>query len=342
MRTLRRLWLLVCLLSVMGLSGCSSTPTATAGDAAIRSDWTMPEGLAATDFQIPTGQLTISVGAPITDEARIKFSPDEGIAPPADGSLIPVKMDFFPSSGRTGSKTKPPLPAIATLTADGRTYRLPETYEVVEGKLDYESLSYGWYLPVAGTTAAQILTVTYDGLAQTYDLTTGERDAGVADSWYARDGAVLSGCPTAEWTGEFATVVDGNCVSLYGYRVPYFADLGWAAPGRRWLVVAAIIDPVLSSPRVTAGGIEPYDVGLNSVFISINDAGPVGSAGTSGPPVYSSAPDPAGYQIFDVPQGAAALKITAAVTVDYLPVGATAATTSKSGDIVVSFDVEVP
>lgn len=327
----------------MGLAGCSSAPEATAGEEAIVSDWTMPEGLAATVFQIPTGQLTISVGRPIVgDEARIKFSPDERVAPPRGGSLIPIEMDFYPSFGRTGSDTEPPLPAIATLTADGRTYSLPNAYEVVDGELNYDSVSYGWYLPVAGTTAAQVLTLTYDGLTQTYDLGTGAWDAGAADSWYAPDGAVLTDCPKSGWTGELATIVEGNCLSLFGYRVPYFAELGWAAPGHRWLVVSAAVDPVLSSPRIAVDGIEPYDVGLDSLDISINDAGPVGSAGTSGPLVYSSVSDPGGYQIFDVAQGAAALSITAGVTVDYLPVGATTATTSESGDIVLGFDIEVP
>ncbi len=343
---MRRLWIALLLLAALGFSGCSSTPEAKVGDPAIFSNWSMPKDLSNTEFQIPTGTVTISIGQPVTDDVQMRFDSDDLTAPPDQGSFLPIRMDFRAVAGRTGTEAEQPSPMSAALIADGRTYQLPNAYEVVDGELTSGPPADGWYLPISGQVAAQSLAVTYDGLTQTFDLTTGERDAGAAAIWYGQQEPTLRDCPNSDWTGELANIVEGNCYFLFGRAVPYFADLGWAAPGHRWLVLFVATDPVLGGPGLdekgfTADGLDPFDVEQDSLAVVINDGGPVGSAGTSGPFVYNSVPGSDSYQIFDVAQGPVTVDITATVTVDYLPDGDGDETTSTSGDITLTLDFEL-
>ena len=111
--------------------------------------------------------------------------------------------------------------------------------------------------------------VTYDGLTQTLDPTTGEREAGAAAALYDEQVTTRSSACPADGFDAGAVSADLACQVGPPQRTPYLPGPGWAADGATWLVVGAAIsidsvevrgtsyDVASLEPQVTLNGLEP-------------------------------------------------------------------------------------
>jgi hypothetical protein len=95
---------------------------------------------------------------------------------------------------------------------------------------------------VLGASDPVGLEVSFDGLTQTVDLTTGAVGAGPAEGLRDLDAATTvlrASCPAADLPP--AATLDHGCRVEQVHRVPYVVGLGWAEDAQTWLVVDARI-----------------------------------------------------------------------------------------------------
>ena len=177
-------------LGVAGLSACAGPDAADAGD--------VVPGRASVevvgDFGfvlIPTGRLDLVLGEPTTDDVGPDLAEDdETHAPPDGGSWVPVHVEHDPfgeGGVPVGLIGGAPQPAELALVVDGTTVHLGAPYRVVGEKGTVDSgLDTVWVAvdEAPDEIGSMKLAVTYDGLTQTLDPATGEREAGAAAGLY--------------------------------------------------------------------------------------------------------------------------------------------------------------
>lgn len=114
------------------------------------------------------------------------------------------------------------------------------------------------------------LEVEYDGLVQTFDLASGERQPGPADAFYDDTGTVRVDCPdgTSEADQGFDYTITCDLADVAA--VPYVAGQGWAADGETWLVLDLSLTPSAFTWS-GAGGTSDYEVTSQSGSVSVGD-----------------------------------------------------------------------
>ena len=140
---------------------------------------------------IPTGRLDLVLGEPTTDDVGPDLAEDdETHAPPDGGSWVPVHVEHDPfgeGGVPVGLIGGAPQPAELALVVDGTTVDLGAPYRVVgeQGTAD-SGLDTVWVAvdEAPDEIESMKLAVTYDGLTQTLDPATGEREAGAAAALY--------------------------------------------------------------------------------------------------------------------------------------------------------------
>ena len=85
------------------------------------------------------------------------------------------------------------------------------------------------------------LAVTYDGLTQTLDPATGEREAGAAAVLYDEPVADAEAACAADGFDREGVQLDLACLAGPPQRTPYLPGPGWAAEGRSWLVAGTVV-----------------------------------------------------------------------------------------------------
>ena len=169
---------------------------------------------------------------------------------------------------------------------------------------------------VAGSGEDLELEVTYEGVTQSVEMSSGDVEHGRAEELYP-DGPVTYGSKDdcdARRTDE-SRDVDAGSGSIYCRvdpltRTPYLPDLGWAEPGRVWSVVDIIVRAPRTVRWIPTGG--HYRVRGEPMVVSLSGSEPVRA-----PRALSDDRGVGrGMWIFDSPADDAdlALQITAAMT----------------------------
>lgn len=151
------------------------------------------------------------------------------------------------------------------------TESLPAPVRVVQGDTEVEVTELGpqpegfnangvVWVEVADGGPGPELEVEYDGLVQTFDLTSGEREPGPADGFYDDTGTARVECRGAAPGGSDWRLQVGCDVTDVA-SVPYVAEHGWAEEGRTWLVLGVTLSPRDLTPagRSTTADYEVLD-----------------------------------------------------------------------------------
>ncbi len=269
------------LLVAATLSGCGDSGAASgAGDVVVGhlSDEVQGD---ETFVLLPSGRIDLTVGKPTSDAVSADQADDgEEHAPPSGGSFVPVSWshDPFAESGSPAALIAGrPLPADVSLVVDGKAVDLGSPYEVV-GDQGVTDTGVGTMYVAVDEAPDEIesltVSVDYDGLTQTVDPATGERDAGAAAPLYDGSSAsVEADCPSDGWS---PTRVDPDVACHVGpaQRAPYLPGSGWADDGRTWLVVGVTVD----FDSVDVGGVG-YDVTGITPHLTLDGAKPVPTDG---------------------------------------------------------------
>ncbi|MFC5727368.1 MULTISPECIES: hypothetical protein [Nocardioides] len=188
---------------------------------------------AASFLEIPLGRLEVSLGEPSASLSDRDTSEFAAMRAPEGSTFVPITWQY--DAGTFGAFAEyvgddAPSPVI-DLVSDGARYRLPPPAESGEG-------SESFYVLVTGAAEEVALSVEYDGVVQTLDLVTGEREEGAAAGLYRarkakRGTRSCKEAATFDATQGFPTY---RCEISRTIRLPY-ADGAWAEPGRAWLVM---------------------------------------------------------------------------------------------------------
>lgn len=242
-------------------------PTATVGDV-------LPVGLPGSvegrhsHVVLPTSRYDFLVSTPRASVDTITAG-DAGISPEAgeDARFVLVEWRLSGVPGDTFVMEPPAdVSPQLTLVADGVEHDL--------GALDQEGISAAAVV-VADDVDDVSLEIEYDGLTQVIEDAYGDTRADGPNALYLD--AVRLGfteCPPVPLSGDdprarfFGTEITGRVAT----PVPYYGPLGWAAPGREWVVAR------VSTQTPLAGWDGPayvsYDLTSSEVSVEIDGAAP--------------------------------------------------------------------
>lgn len=233
MAPMRRTAVLACALLGLAplLAACGDDEEAGAtkvGDVIPANEDDQFEGRRASTVLVPSGRLKVWLGKPVDAVERNDTRQLEELQAPDGASLVPVtwRMEtaFPDATGFLGA-----TPAIGVdLVTDGESYRLPAP--------DPESeAGESFYVVTDGDGEDVSLAVEFDGVTQTIDLRTRERDAGLAAALYEIDDTRLrpEDCGSEDWHDERVIYA---CELTGPLLLPY-ANGEWADKGHQWLAV---------------------------------------------------------------------------------------------------------
>ena len=152
---------------------------------------------------------------------------------------------------------------------------------VEAGALDEEGVHGRWV--VVPEDADDIgVAITYDGVTQTVEDVSDRlvrRPVGAPELLYAETppGLHAPECPEPAEDPEPARYVFGGCFAQVTDPFPYHRELGWAEPGRAWVVARLSVDPVVvgwDAPG-QGGAVVSYEVRPEEVAVTLDGAEPV-------------------------------------------------------------------
>ncbi|WP_134764908.1 hypothetical protein [Nocardioides sp. 1609] len=258
--------LVVVPLLVAGLAaGCGDESPEPSGDSGstvlLGTDTTTVEGV-EFDVVVPSGAFTFTVGEPVTD------LPDD-VDAPADDDTQYVGLAWEPAgpAPEFGPVLHGTDPEVATVTVDRGGSDLDVTL-LGPPELDGTANGVAW-VPVDGDAGR--LAVDYDGLTQTFDLTTGERAPGPADGFYTDTPTLRGDCP-AQGPGRAG---DGlqftvTCAVPAVASVPYVAGRGWVADAGTTFLVADVTLTPSTFHRPAGGAVASYRVTGTDTEVSLD------------------------------------------------------------------------
>ena len=240
--------------------------------------------MTSASCSIPTGRLDLVLGEPTTDDVGPDLAEDdETHAPPEGGSWVPVHVEHDPfgeGGVPVGLIGGAPQPAELALVVDGTTVHLGAPYRVVGEKGTVDSgLDTVWVAvdEAPDEIGSMTLAVTYDGLTQTLDPATGEREAGAAAGLYDEPVADAEAACAADGFDREGVQLDLACLAGPAQRTPYLPGPGWAAEGRSWLVAGIVV----SVDNVVVDGTS-YDVESLEPTVTLNGSDPLPPDGRFG------------------------------------------------------------
>ncbi len=287
----------------------------------------------AANVELPVGSLDFTVSRPLP------HLPKDADPVGHDRRDIDTVRDFgrYVGVGWTLHEDTDVSPAVATqpkqftvsLVAGNRSYDLRAAVsEESEPRTVVASKSVALALP--GNPKSMTLRVTYDGMSQTVDLPSGTRHAGAAQPYY-------SGSTYPVWSeagAQFVTMKAAGfdfddplgdvirCTGTAAFTSPYVDGTGWAATGRRWLVVpfatATARNSMLVWPKRGAGQVAYYSPMLTGTTVLLNGTPPVAVHNyfLQGPTELMKLNLSGAYYVFDIP--AASVTQTMTVHQDYV------------------------
>ncbi|KRA38621.1 MULTISPECIES: hypothetical protein [unclassified Nocardioides] len=215
-----------------GLAACGGGTDLEVGDVVpARDDAQFVDGTASS-VTLPVGRLEVTLGKSTTQLAASDNRQLEEIAAPDGSTFVPLTWQYDAATfGEYADYiTNDDGPTI-DLVSDGASYRLPAPREMGEGSTSF-------YVLVSGSGKEPSLAVDFDGVTQTLDLNTGERDTGAAAPLYDLEAPKDKRRP-CQADVEFTTkrvAKDFTCSVRRVARLPYAGD-AWAEPGHTWLVI---------------------------------------------------------------------------------------------------------
>ena len=226
----RRTALVAALLACLGLAACREggpdTGSTTDGYIQVRTD---VDG--DTSFvQLPGGRVELVVTAP-QDAVEGSDAADSKRHAAAEGeALVGVSWQYVPGEGvptwLRAHVTNPDERIQLSLVTGGDTYALGDATRASSTPGDVRSAG-NFYVPVSGTGDQVLIEVGYDGVTQSVDARTGEREPGRAASLYEKspDLPKAQDCSPGRWATRGQA--DVEC-GWHTAKVPYLAELGWA------------------------------------------------------------------------------------------------------------------
>ena len=227
----------------------------------------------STYVLLPTGRIDLTVGEPVDEVTADQASDGEKHSAPDGGVFVPVTWEHDPF----GEGAVPvnvigadPQEADVVLMSGGTKADLGSPYQLAGDQGTTDTGVGTMYVAVAGDGEDPTFQVAYDGLTQTVDPATGDRDAGVAEPLYAEPTMGVEAPCTSEGFASGPIRPAVSCVVNAPQRTPYLPGQGWAEPGHTWLLVTA--DITLSGVDV---GRTAYDVQSVRPHLTLDGADPL-------------------------------------------------------------------
>lgn len=259
--------LLTALLLLPALAACGDSTSVRPGDTVPARDSSQFAQGAPVSLTLPIGRLEVYLGTPTrTLRSADTLEPDTVEAPEGE-TFVPITWQYDAASFGDltdylgdGIETAPKVAFVA----DGASYRLPAPEARGEGAESF-------YVLVEGDGRDVSLKVDFDGVTQSLDLRTGERDTGAAAPLYDLDvkaGRARSCAADTKYDrsgpGKTPTFA---CTITPVLRLPYAAGQ-WAPEGSSWLTTT--ITTTLSrydeiAPDFSSGGTY-YATGVTPSF----------------------------------------------------------------------------
>lgn len=290
----RRTALVAALLACLGLAACSEgdpdSGSTTDDYIQVRAD---VDG-DTTFVQLPGGRVKLVVTAP-RDAVESGDAADAARHTAADGdALVGVSWQYVPGEGvptwlRT-HVTNPEERIRLSMVSGGETYPLGDATRASSTPGDVRS-SGNFYVPVSGSGKHVLIEVGYDGVTQSVDPRTGERETGRAAPLYDKspDRPTPQDCSPGRWTTRGQA--DVEC-GWHTAQVPYLADLGWA--DQAWTLVQ--VDTTVTGYAL---GDSSYQLGELTDSTTLDGEAPATTIEVAGAPGQL-----ADILVFDKPTGA--------------------------------------
>lgn len=188
----------------------------------------------ASSIALPIGRLEISAGRPTTKLSADDTAQLEAIDAPDGSAFVPITWQYDAGTfGDYDAYLESDATPVVDLVADKATYRIPAPEPSGSGADSF-------YVLVAGDGKDASLEVDFDGVTQSVDLATGDRDEGAAAGLYdLKPRRERTASCTAD--SEFdikppSRLSDYACSVTRAARLPY-AGGQWAEDGETWLAV---------------------------------------------------------------------------------------------------------
>lgn len=256
--------LLVGLLLASGLAACGGEDSVKPGDTVPARDTSQFDDGTQSTLTLPIGRLEVYLGKPV-ESLPSKDTLEPGtLRAGSEEIFVPItwQYDTTTTSRFTDYLGDDPATPRVDLVADGASYRLSPPDTRADGVESF-------YLLVSGKAEELSLKVDYDGVAQTVDLRSGERDTGAAQPLYdlkpARRATRSCAADTSFKPAGAGKVPTYDCTVSSPVRLPYAAG-EWAPAGTTFVGVTVTttltrydeVAPDLSSSGVYYGtGVTP-------------------------------------------------------------------------------------
>lgn len=185
-----------------------------------------------SEVVLPTGKLLIHSGDPVTTASGDDTRTREKVDAPSGAAMVPITWQYDPwTSAKLDSIFDTDDTPIVDLVSDGNHYRLTPPQDQSEGAESF-------YVVVDGDGSDPSLEITFDGVAQTVDLRTGDRDEGDAAGLYDIADAKLdkARCDKGRWFDTDEAQAEFTC-EIHGPVLTPYAAGKWAPSGTTWLTM---------------------------------------------------------------------------------------------------------
>lgn len=261
------------LLAGAGLAACGNQGTGAAGGDVVEGHLSDKVTGDSTYVLLPTGRIDLTVGKPVDEVTADQAGDGEKHAAPDGGAFVPVTWEHDPfgeGAVPVNVMGADPQETDVVLRSDDTTADLGSPYQLAGDQGTTDTGVGTMYVAVDGDGKSPTFEVTYDGLTQTVDPATGDRDAGAAAPLYAEPTMGIEAPCTSEGFTSGPIRPDVSCLVNAPQRTPYLPGQGWAEDGHTWLLVN--VDITLSGVDV---GQTAYDVQSVQPQLTVNGAEPL-------------------------------------------------------------------
>lgn len=217
----------------LALSACGQDPvdsSTEAGEVVYGGLRTELGKIAKSSVLTPAGRLDIEVSELVESLPSAQTAERRERSAPAGGAFLPIRWTFDTDALGLGDLFGDRQPINIELVTDQETHALPPPSDTREGEPDI------FFTALAETPKTVSLAVEYDGVTQTVNLVSGEREPGVADGLYelTKFRQVTRNCDTSTWRRPERAQSPVAC-NIGDPLVSPYIDGEWAEEGRAWL-----------------------------------------------------------------------------------------------------------
>ena len=258
------------LLAGAGLTACGDQGAGASGGDVVVGHLSDKVTGDSTYVLLPTGRIDLTVGKPVDEVTADQANDSEKHTAPDGGAFVPVTWEHDPfgeGAVPVSVMGADPQEADVVLRSGDTTADLGSPYQLAGDQGTTDTGIGTMYVAVDGDGRSPTFEVAYDGLTQTVDPATGDRDAGAAAALYAEPTMGIEAPCTSEGFTSGPIQPDVSCLVNAPQRTPYLPGQGWAEDGHTWLLVT--VDITLSGVHV---GRTAYDVQSVQPRLTVNGA----------------------------------------------------------------------